>query len=460
MIEIVPSPHVQTTAKPILHFRYPDGVMPPTVYVRRVLGMSPYWWQDEALESFGQRIPTVAACCNESGKTALVFVGAQLWFLDSFPNAKFPFTSASWTQLQTQFRPALRQHEWRFPSWRFLETEWHSDAKSFGFMFSTDNPGRAEGHHATDPILSPLAYGIDEAKTVPDGIFGSMERCNPQYTLVMSSTGQSAGQFFRAFGKDKQFYHTIRIKSTDCPHLDPAIRERDKIKLHRTLFLSKHDSEFAEDDDFLVIKPSELTACMENPPRIQAGSQVAFCDFAAGGDENVLAIRRGNHVWIAAAWREKDTVQASRRFVRLFEENDLSPTEVFADASGLGTVMIDEIAEHWHEINRVHNGATPLDPQYANRGSEIWFDGAAQIRNRKVNIEADAIFFEQATTRRSEWSATGKLRVQSKEKMAELGIDSPDRADAILGATSCGPHLSGVLSNPSDLIVGRSRVNY
>lgn len=460
MIELMPSSAVQSVGRPRLDYQYPTGVLPPSIYARIKLGMDPYWWQDEALESFGQRIPTAFACCNESGKTSLVFVAAMLWFLDSFPRAKFPFTSASWTQLQTQFRPALRKYEHLYPAWRFLETEWHADNGSFGFIFSTDNPGRAEGHHADDPIVSPLAYGVDEAKTVPDGIFESVERCNPQYLLIMSSTGQSAGQFFRCFNRERQFYHSRRVKSVDCPHLDPAILERDKIKLPRALFLSKHESEFAEDDDFLVLKPSELRACLEAEPRVTDGSQVAFCDFAAGGDENVLAIRRGNHVWIASAWREKDTVQAARRFVHLFGEFDLSPSEVFGDAGGLGTVMIDEISEHWHEINRVNNSGTAIDPQYANRGSEIWIDAANQIRAKKPRIEADEAFFEQATTRRLEWSETGKLRVQSKKKMAELSIPSPDKADAVFGALACGPHLVGSITNPSDVIVGRSRINY
>ena len=46
-------------------------------------------------------------------------------------------------------------------------------------------------------------------------------------------------------------------------------------------------------------------------------------------------------------------------------------------------------------------------------------------------------------TRRSEVSRTGKLGVESKDKMKSRGLDSPDRADAVMGCISCGGGVGG-----------------
>jgi hypothetical protein len=47
----------------------------------------------------------------------------------------------------------------------------------------------------------------------------------------------------------------------------------------------------------------------ERPPYPTA-DRSAFCDFAAGGDENVLAVRDGDYVRVVAAWRDPDTAAA------------------------------------------------------------------------------------------------------------------------------------------------------
>ena len=54
-----------------------------------------------------------------------------------------------------------------------------------------------------------------------------------------------------------------------------------------------------------------------------------------------------------------------------------------------------------------------------------------------------------SSTRRSEWNATGKLRIEDKEKMRKAGLKSPDRADALLACIALGAHHSGLMSERS-----------
>ena len=64
-----------------------------------------------------------------------------------------------------------------------------------------------------------LLYVVDEAKAVPDGIFQSMERCQPTRTLLMSSPGGSSGYFYEVFRRNDGKWKTFTVTAYDCPHI-------------------------------------------------------------------------------------------------------------------------------------------------------------------------------------------------------------------------------------------------
>jgi len=101
----------------------------------------------------------------------------------------------------------------------------------------------------------------------------------------------------------------------------------------------------------------------------------------------------------------------------------------------------------WY-INRFHGGQSSTESdEYANLIGQVWHVGAREIELGRVNIgELDPTTFEQLTTRKSEWTDNGKLRCESKEKMAKAGIKSPDRADALLGCIACGSRISKAMT--------------
>lgn len=457
--------------RPTLAFpgKYPAGVLPPWAWGMEKLGLEYYDWQARTLESIGQRIPTALCAANESGKTTYVIATAVLWFLDTFGDAggKVVVTSGSWMQLRTQLAPAIRQFSHLFPSWEFLDTE----AKRLGckdpqlIMFSTDNAGRAEGHHALDPETAPLMFVLDESKSIPDFIFQAVDRCGPQFLLLSSSPGPDSGQFYRALHEESALYYGVRVTSMMCPHIKEEKRERDRIKYgeNHPVYRSMHLAEFTEAEGLYVLAKGALRKCQDEPPAYIPGPMVAFCDFAAGGDENTLAIRDGNRVWLEAAWREADTIQAVRRFISLLEARGLTPSQVFADESGLGHVMCDAFKDEGWPINRVNNGAPPLAlgrkegerDVYANRGAEIWFQAARKIERQEIILEGlDPTSFAQMTSRKAIFKEGSKLALEAKEDMAARGLSSPDRADAIFGAIDCGPHIAGAIATTKGIRLG------
>jgi hypothetical protein len=256
--------------------------------------------------------------------------------------------------------------------------------------------------------------------------------------LLLSSPGGRDGFFFEAFHARRKFFRQHTVTAFDCPHISPQwIAEQvEKYGEAHPLIRSMIHAEFMDgDEDASVIPYTMLERCLAHPPEFTDNGQVqAFCDFAAGGDENVLAIRRGNRVEIVAAWCERDTMKAVGRFLQLFREHQLQASCIYGDEGGLGKVMLDRIAEDGYHLRRVNNGASAINAAaYANKGAEIWYEGRTQIERQQVILPSDRELFAQLTTRRGWPNSKGKLELESKEAMRARGIRSPDRADAVLG---------------------------
>lgn len=437
-------------------------MMSPTEFCIKKLGLVPYMWQIEAMESVALGQPTSVVAANGSGKTARLIAPLILWFLYVHPRGQCIFTSGSWMQIEKQLWGAVKTHRAKFPAWRFMAEELRTPEGGYAFGFSTDDEGRAEGHHPKiSPEVDPVFLIIDEAKTVPNGIFEAFDRCTRKYELWTSSPGAPRGQFYDSHHKNQALYWTRKVPSIECPHIKAEKREQDRIKYGEThpLYRSKHLAEFTADDELMVLSPGELKRALENQPdEDTSGEVVAFCDFAAGRDENVLAVRRGNSAKIVKAWQQRDTVQGAREFVREFEKQKLRPGQIWGDADGLGTVMIDQLAEMGWHINRFHGGQSAKESdEYANLIGEVWHAGTLAIKRGEVFLDdLDPITFEQITTRKSEWTLNGKLRVEDKEKMRKNGLKSPDRADALLACIALGAHHSGAMTAKSTMVSRRS----
>jgi hypothetical protein len=422
-----------------------------------MLGMSRlYAWQIDALEAVGRQgrgaKPVAITAANGSGKTSNLIAPLVLWFLDTYPRGQAIITSGSHRQIEKQLFPALRVHRRKFPGWTFLTNEIRTPEGGFALGFSTDDPGRAEGWHPkVHPSIDPVFIIVDEAKTVPETVFQALDRCTRTYQLWVSSPGSPRGPFYDAFRRNASRHFLRCVPSDACPHIDPAKRARDleRYGIDHPVYRSMHLAEFTEAIDRFILPALTLSYALANPPAENlSGETVAFCDFAAGRDENVLAIRRGNVVRIDKAWTEKNTMQAAREFVHRFQVNGLQPGQVWGDADGLGTVMIDAIAELGFHLHRFHGGKPATDPKsYASLISETWHHGAREIERGRIHAAPmDPETFQQLSTRRSEWTLDGKLRIESKETLARQGIHSPDRADALLGAIACGARLSGAVT--------------
>jgi hypothetical protein len=430
-----------------------------------VLGMPLYDWQMDALfmlDGNGQDRTRVALrTCNESGKTSQVATAAVLANAALNPGSMTVTTAGVYRQVKQQLWENIRTLGRRFEGWEINETDLRTPHGSRAVGFATDDPDKFEGWHNPELLII-----VDEAKSVPNAIYGAIRRCAPKRLLLMSSPGGPRGEFYDAFGMKKSVYRTLTATAFDCPHWTPQriiseimegcpqldrqtvtvmVEQRDVAGLLKVvndpLVLSMVFAEFMSNgsgDEYYPFSDTALRLARENPPAKRTGAKVAFLDFAAGGDENVFAVRDGNVVLPLECWRERDTMRACGEFIMKFRKHGLKAEQIFADGDGLGIPMLDRLAELGWRVHRCHNNATASNPdKYKNRIAEMYWEAAKKIQAKEIILPADDVLDAQLIGRQSFPSSDGRLQLEAKQDMRKNGMSSPDRADALVGVLTC-----------------------
>lgn len=423
--------------------------IPILFFADEILGVQPYDWQCRILLNYEAGHPTAAAAANFSGKTSTVFPICALWTLANFPTARVMYLSATGSQVEKQFFAAL--HRFRslpaFASWTWLSCEVRTDAGGFLFGRSTDTGGHIEGLH--NQVGSPASLLIDEAKTVDEDVLDTFSRCTTSFRLFMSSTGNASGGFYRIMTADSHLWKTFTVTSSMCPHVDKALIEADRENLKDSVFAIKHDARFLYDAGDSMISLEHVRAIIDKPPAIVAGGTRAFCDFAGAGDESVLALCEGNDTRIADSWRSRDTMHSVGKFLNWFRKLRLEGWQIGGD-EGYGHQLMDRMAEQDFHLRRVNNGAqAERNDIYANLSAEWWSTVGVLIERKMIRLPSgDEKLTAQLTSRRKLYDSRGREKLESKADLAARGVESPDRADALIGAVMMGPGSDPYILNP------------
>jgi hypothetical protein len=439
-----------------------EDLSKPSAFASNVLGINLYDWQRKVLRDLEPRDCRVALrAANGSGKTSTVISAILIWHALVYPRSIAVTTAGVFRQVESQLWPSLRNHIAKLGgAWEVTSGEiryLHPNGNTSRIIgYSATDPGRAEGWHAEDHEYHPLLMVVDEAKTVADPLFEAISRCQPTRLLIASSPGGTSGAFYRAFTKEANMWQKHAVTAFDCPHItqtqiDEVVqRYGEKHPLTRSMIYG----EFVDIGlESLVINLTQLQNCHNTPPRFRPGVRIAGVDFAAGGDQNVICISDGNKILPMIAWREKDTMAAVGRFIVEFKKAGLEANNIYADASGMGMVMCDALAESGWVVNRVNFGATAYDNNaYTNRSAEMWYNMAKKIEDAEIILPEDEDLTAQLTCRRTITNSKGKLGVESKDSMRARGIASPDRADALalcLSSSNVGLDLTFQIERPT-----------
>lgn len=415
--------------------------IPILLFADSILGIRPYDWQCQTLLAYEAAKPTAAACANFTGKTSTVFPIAALWTLYNFPRARLMYLSATSAQVKNQMFNSLNRFSSRpaFSGWSWLETEVRTPQRGLLFGRATDTGGNIEGVH--DQPDSPAALLVDEAKSISPDVLDALDRCHTTFRLYASSTGAAFGGFYQIMTAKSHLWRTFTVKSSMCPHVNPAEIEADRENLKDSVFRIKHSAEWLFDEGDSMISLEHVRALIDNPPEkvpTMPDDRGAFCDFAGAGDESVLALCTGNRLEIVDAWRSRDTMHSVGKFLTLFRKLGLKSYQIGGD-EGYGHQLMDRMQEEGFRLKRFNNGAKAKRSDiYVNLSAEWWSTFGQLIERRQVIIPNCEKLIAQLTSRRKLYDSKGREKLESKDDMKARGVESPDRADALIGASVLG----------------------
>jgi phage terminase large subunit len=414
----------------------------PVGFAEAFLGMRLYKWQAEILNWYAntQGITRGAAVCpNGSGKSDIVIVALALWWVSIAKQGTVVITSKDSKQLINQVWSGLKSHRDKFPTYEFIKGEVRVPGGGAIIGFTTDEAKRAEGWHSKLPD-KPVLIIIDEAKSVADEIFTAFDRCTPRGKLYISSSGYMEGRFFDTFRDRPAGWKFKKVTWKDCPHMskeryESLVAEYENNPNHpfiQSTFNSEFMNQDAENQFFVTYKA--LEDCLGSPPAYKPGDRAAFCDFAGGGDENVLAVRNGNKVELIRCWKQSDEMAAVGEFIVEFRRLGLKPEEIWGDNAGAGKPMVARFSEVGWPINRFNGKESAYnDRDFCNRNAEIWEEAGRMIGKRDVILPDDSRLRAQLTNRKRDHDSRGRMKCESKDDMRSRGVKSPDRADAVVG---------------------------
>ena len=417
-------------------------------------GLEWFDWQIEVIQKFFKPGSRVARSTpNEAGKTSEIIANSVLAAMCLYPGCQIVYTSSSWKQIENQFMPAIRRKIGRFPEWKVIEDEIVAPSvnglpPSKCIVFSTNDPGRAEGYHpqkANDKDgvehYLPLFYILDEAKSIDDKIFEAMFRCDPDHVLMLSSPGEQNGYFYKVISGGSSIWDVKQITWQDCPHLMMGRKKQQRMELI---------SEYGEKHPFIqsmifgkFIRAGALyvfdnegavSALMSGILPVRRGIRRAAIDLSGGGDEIVLMFATGNHHYRTKIFHEKNAVRLADMLGKDMRKENVLSHNVVADDGGMGDPIIDILVEKgWRDIQRYRNDEKPTDEQtFFNKTAEDHFNVKKMLARGEITSSvSDEKLKDQMLSRKFVMpnNDSNRIRLEAKKDMRKRGDASPDRLD-------------------------------
>jgi len=126
------------------------------------------------------------------------------------------------------------------------------------------------------------------------------------------------------------------------------------------------------------------------------------------------------------------------KFLTLFRKLNLQSYQVGGD-EGYGHQLMDCMQEEGFYLHRFNNGSpSKRSDIYVNLSAEWWSTVGQLIERRQIIVPNDEKLIAQLTSRQKLYDSKGRERLESKADLRTRGVESPDRADALIGAIVLG----------------------
>lgn len=387
---------------------------------------------------------------NGSGKDAFVLAPFAIWHAACLIRSRFIITSSSFKQLNTQTESYIRNLANKINTLMgykfFIVKRQHIICTATGseiILFVTDDEGNVEGYHPfPDYPESQMTISANECKTISDKTFTALRRCTGfNRWIEISSPGKKAGHFYNCccnsvmfptiYNSEKRYQRLVTAH--DCLHISKIEIRRAKEELEEWEYRSIYEGDFTDESEQVVISGEKLEAL--KAAQVEWNKSVVDLagglDLSLGGDETVLATRRGNKITYLDIWRIKDTNVLEVEIDSKLKDRGYvkGSTPIYTDIGGLGKPIFQHLqALGWNVIGVLNNRAAGVKHLYLNGGTEDWFNLKLLIVKKCIILPQDEKFNKQLTSRMYKYTDNSKIKLQDKNDIKE----SPDRADAVV----------------------------
>jgi len=435
----------------------------PVAFAEDMLDFDADDWQKAAMNDVAQYPRTSIRSGQGVGKTAFE-AALVIWFLCCRPNPKVVCTAPTkqqlhdvlWAEVAKWLESSMVKNLLKWTKTKIYmighEERWFATART------ATKPENMQGFHE-DYML----FIVDEASGVSDpimeAILGTLSG-EENKLLMCGNPTKTSGVFYDSHNRDRSRYRTHKVDSRDSKRTSKENIQMliDKYGTESDVVRVRVYGEFpkAEADAFIALELAELAASARVDPisdTLHLGVDVA----RFGDDETVIAPRIGMKVFNLKCYNKQDTmvtagwvIKTGKDMLKQFPQ--LRYVEIKVDDSGVGGGVTDRLNEVIREeglrgwkVIPINNGSKPTrneEEHYENRGTETWADlrdilqeaFSKHMQGNPIEVELpnDERLITQLTQRKYRMTSKGKIALERKEDMKKRGLDSPDRADAVV----------------------------
>ena len=413
--------------------------------------------QAEILESVRDHPRTAVKSCHGIGKS-WVAANLALWWIDSHePGSAIVVSTAPtyqqvhailWEEIRKGHRSAgldgvvLKSDEWQDST---------GDIVGFGRKPADTDEHGFQGIHRRFVLVI-----IDEACGVPKQLFTAAEAIvtNADCRILVIGNPDDPGTEFGEVCKPGSGYNVIKISAFDTPNFtgepvpDPLpslLVSRDWVEDKRKrwgvdspLWQSKVLGEFPEVSENSLLRPGWITRAQTNqfdarPSPLTLGVDVA----RFGTDKTVICERRGPRFRITRTIDISPTTLVAGEVVaeqrRILAETGQVPSAQ-VDTVGVGGGVADILREQGALVVDMVAGAAAREPKrFANARAEWYWQLRDLFEADQVDLDpTDDELAAQLAAIRYELTSKSLIKIESKDDMRARGVQSPDRADAMM----------------------------
>ena len=451
-----------TEANPLEEFvlRYRDD---PVLFVKEVLGATPYDYQAEFLDALasGERKMSVRSGHGTGKSTTSSW--AMLWYvLLRFPN-KVVVTAPTSGQLFDALFAELKRWINELPPQLQVLLTVKSDrvelAAAPAEAFISARTSRAETPEALAGVHSEnVLLVVDEASGVPEKVFeaaaGSMSG-HSATTILLSNPTRSSGTFFESQTRLADTWWTRRWSCVESPLVSEEFVDEMRARYGEdsNAFRIRVLGEFPMADDDTIIPFHLADSAIRRDIEIPEDTKPIWgLDVARfGADKTALCKRYGNVVTEITSWQGLDLMQTVGRVMAEYEglAPSMRPSEILVDSIGVGGGVVDRLRELGAPVRGINVGEAPaMGNTYMNLRAELWFKTKGWLEDRSCKLPNDDQLLAELTSIRYGFTPGGKMKAESKDDMRKRGLKSPDLADALCltMASDAATALSGSMS--------------